>query len=485
MSSDELEKISQPEYFQRLKQLQGMGFGNDAAADALHEANFDVELAVQYLTDGNPFRMDLDKGTAAADFLAEPPFLSLEAVLDGMLGAPLEKHESYIHAGASVTAPTRCKCPGTGRERENDDEDVIRQITLQEEDKWAAGPSSKKPQKKMPPPEIPKSSPPKPKPEQLRDLRLGIIGAGFTGLLLAHGLRRHGGIEPSKDSKEVHLIFEPGHLCHKVDIVVGADGADSMVRRFLVEKFQHVDPEPVLTPYVEEIALMSRTKSKDGTDLVQKRHPIQTMASDKEGLTTIAVHQWQVESEERAHELIQMSRISVPPGDDEMGDLDLTGNEARRYMAQSICKTALQDLEPWRTYVEALREPHAQGRFTVRRVRGWNPVDFGNLGGLATLAGDAAHVMLPFGGRGLLNSTVDANALCWAIKTVPRPGATPIAERLAKQEESLDDYGEGMRQRAGVQVRKTLEEAEKSINLAAVRAVLKEDSNRTPVCIYQ
>ncbi|KAG7150009.1 hypothetical protein HYQ46_001072 [Verticillium longisporum] len=103
MSSDELEKISQPEYFQCLKQLQGMGFGNDAAADALHEANFDVELAVQYLTDGNPFRMDLDKGTAAADFLAEPPFLSLEAVLDG---APLEKHESYIHAGASVTAPT-------------------------------------------------------------------------------------------------------------------------------------------------------------------------------------------------------------------------------------------------------------------------------------------------------------------------------------------------------------------------------------------
>lgn len=66
---------------------------------------------------------------------------------------------------------------------------------LQEEDKWAAGPSSKKPQKKMPPPEIPKSSPPKPKPEQLRDLRVGIIGAGFTGLLLAHGLRRHGGIE--------------------------------------------------------------------------------------------------------------------------------------------------------------------------------------------------------------------------------------------------------------------------------------------------
>lgn len=54
MSSDELEKISQPEYFQRLKQLQGMGFGNDAAADALHEANFDVELAVQYLTDVCP-----------------------------------------------------------------------------------------------------------------------------------------------------------------------------------------------------------------------------------------------------------------------------------------------------------------------------------------------------------------------------------------------------------------------------------------------
>ncbi|KAL9942076.1 hypothetical protein ACHAO5_008333, partial [Verticillium nonalfalfae] len=336
----------------------------------------------------------------------------------------------------------------------------------------------------------------------------------YRGLRLLKALRGHLSVQwntslvslqPSKDSKEVHLIFEPGHLCHKVDIVVGADGADSMVRRFLVEKFQHVDPEPVLTPYVEEIALMIRTKSKDGTDLVQKRHPIQTMASDKEGLTTIAVHQWQVEPEERAHELIQLSRISVPPGDDGMGDLDLTGNEARRYMAQSICKTALQDLEPWKTYIEALREPHAQGRFTVRRVRGWIPVDFDNLGGLATLAGDAAHLMLPcefaillrrrkknwltkmptVGGRGLLNSTVDANALCWAITTVPRPGATPTAKRLAKQEESLDDYGEGMRQRAGVQVRKTLQEAEKSISLVAVRAVLREDSNRTPVCIYQ
>ncbi|KAG7109933.1 hypothetical protein HYQ44_011341 [Verticillium longisporum] len=172
MSSDELEKIPQLEYFQRLKQLQGMGFGNDAAADALHEANFDMELAVQYLTEGNPFRTDHGKGTAAAELLAEPSFLSLEAVLDG---APLEKLESSIHAGAS-----------------EDDEDVIRQI---KEDKWAAGPSSKKPRKKMPPPEIPKSSPPKPKPEQLRDLRVGIIGAGFTGLLLAHGLRRHGGVE--------------------------------------------------------------------------------------------------------------------------------------------------------------------------------------------------------------------------------------------------------------------------------------------------
>ncbi|RNJ52339.1 hypothetical protein D7B24_003869, partial [Verticillium nonalfalfae] len=98
---------------------------------------------------GNPFRTDFGKGTAAAEFLAEPPFLNLGAALDG----------------------------------------------VPEEDKWAAGPSSKKPQKKMPPPEIPRSSPPKHKPEQLRDLRVGIIGAGFTGLLLAHGLRRHGGVE--------------------------------------------------------------------------------------------------------------------------------------------------------------------------------------------------------------------------------------------------------------------------------------------------
>ncbi|EEY17581.1 predicted protein [Verticillium alfalfae VaMs.102] len=54
MSSDEPEKIPQLEYFQRLKQLQGMGFSNDDAADALHEANFDMELAVQYLTEVCP-----------------------------------------------------------------------------------------------------------------------------------------------------------------------------------------------------------------------------------------------------------------------------------------------------------------------------------------------------------------------------------------------------------------------------------------------
>ncbi|KAM0287983.1 hypothetical protein ACHAQH_000051 [Verticillium albo-atrum] len=291
-------------------------------------------------------------------------------------------------------------------------------------------------------------------------------------------------LQPSKDNHEMHLIFEPGHLCHKVDVVIGADGANSMVRRLLVDNHPNAGPDPVLTQYVEEIALMMRIRSKDGTDKLQKLHPIQTMASDKDGLTTIAVHQWKVDPEERAHELIQMSRISVPPGD-QPEDLNLTGDAARKFMLQSICNTPLQLLEPWKTYIEELREPYCQGNFKVQRVRGWTPMDYDNLGGMATLAGDAAHLMLPFGGRGLINTAVDANGLSWAIATMPRPGAIPITNRMDTQKRNLDAYDEGLRERAESQLRKTLEEAENSINQAAIREALEKDPGKAPVCIYQ
>ncbi|KAM0335273.1 hypothetical protein ACHAQA_000318 [Verticillium albo-atrum] len=295
------------------------------------------------------------------------------------------------------------------------------------------------------------------------------------------------GLQPNDENDEMHLFFEPGHLCYKVDIVIGADGADSIVRRLLVENHAVVDPEPLLTKYVEEVVLMLRMKNKAGHDTAQMFHPIQTMASDKDGLTTLAVHQWEVAAEERAHELIQMSRISTPASDP-LKDINLTQGAARRYMLQSICRTPLQDLEPWRTYIEDPKDPNWHGIAKVQRLRQWNALKFDNLGGKATLAGDAAHLFLPYmavGGHSLINAVWDVEQLIMALGRIPRPGSTHIEQRLDKQEQMLNDYDEDLRLRGREAVWRTGVEAKNSVNQEAVKEALDRDPAKAPVSFYQ
>ncbi|KAM0287982.1 hypothetical protein ACHAQH_000050 [Verticillium albo-atrum] len=86
MSNDKLNATPSIEYFQRLKQLQNMGFGNDDAADALHDAEFDVELAVQYLTEGNPFRTGGVRIVSPFEPPIETPSRPPVPLFDGLTG---------------------------------------------------------------------------------------------------------------------------------------------------------------------------------------------------------------------------------------------------------------------------------------------------------------------------------------------------------------------------------------------------------------
>ncbi|KAM0335272.1 hypothetical protein ACHAQA_000317 [Verticillium albo-atrum] len=194
MSDFKLGDLDQLEYFRRLADLRAMGFGLDAAADALHDAEFDVERAVQYLTEGNPFRME-DVGPPMPPI--RPPVPLFEKPLEGW--SDLDT--------CSVSTPSLEDLNGAGRLLSTHEflqngkrskasiQAWLESLRLHDES--TAGPSSKKttPAKRKSPSPEPAESTAKKAKVAPRNLRVGIIGAGFTGMLLAHGLRRYKGID--------------------------------------------------------------------------------------------------------------------------------------------------------------------------------------------------------------------------------------------------------------------------------------------------
>ncbi|KAH8677748.1 hypothetical protein BX600DRAFT_450625 [Xylariales sp. PMI_506] len=89
------------------------------------------------------------------------------------------------------------------------------------------------------------------------------------------------------------------------------------------------------------------------------------------------------------------------------------------------------------------------------------PASWDNHGGRVTLAGDAAHSMLPHRGQGINHAFADADYLVAAIASAVNPSADGVAATRSL-ENVIGAYEEEMRQRGGKEVALSYEQAIKS-----------------------
>lgn len=113
---------------------------------------------------------------------------------------------------------------------------------------------------------------------------------------------------------------------------------------------------------------------------------------------------------------------------------------------------AKEFVDPFRTAVLAVKDNTSIAKDSLSY---WEPVPWDNRSGKVTLAGDAAHPMLPHRGQGLNNAFEDAANLVDAVSNTVYNGEN--------QSRAIDMYEEEMIPRGGDEVRRSHEQAEATL----------------------
>ncbi|KAF4872472.1 FAD-dependent monooxygenase cctM [Colletotrichum siamense] len=222
----------------------------------------------------------------------------------------------------------------------------------------------------------------------------------------------------------VTATFENGEVV-RVDVLVGADGAKSVVRDHLVDgDSKELDRVPLISTNIG-----CRYTAEQARFLRSKIHPIANMAvhPDQDTLFFIAVADVPDPEDPETWEF----QVALSLWSNE--DPPETNEDRMKYfkkLAEPYC-------EPYRsaalwvpddTYIP--RDKYAEWK----SIAPWK-----NFGGRVTVAGDAAHPMCPFRGQGLNNALQDAGNLVKAITAVQEGRQTLAA--------AIDEYDAEVYQR--------------------------------------
>ncbi|KAJ5887310.1 hypothetical protein N7504_011357 [Penicillium tannophilum] len=196
------------------------------------------------------------------------------------------------------------------------------------------------------------------------------------------------------DEEGVTAIFNKGEKTVKGAVLIGADGARSAVRDHLVDtKTGQLDKANVMIlnaypTFTEEQALYIRSK---GHPIAQVFPPIADVVDVQKPET------WAFQI------ILSIWTDEAPP----------TSDEERRHLFRSYLSTYC---EPYRSVAAWLADDiHISGE----SFHYWgNITPWDNYAGKVTLAGDAAHPMVPFRAAGLNNAMEDARLYVDAIKAV-------------------------------------------------------------------
>ncbi|KAK5659939.1 hypothetical protein OQA88_13404 [Cercophora sp. LCS_1] len=261
------------------------------------------------------------------------------------------------------------------------------------------------------------------------------------------------GLDVQWDKKLVDLSSTPDHVTLsfadgstvQADFVLGTDGPSSAVRSLLF----HDDPKASIVPsgYYLATAIMQHGDAAK-VEPVHNSHPVATIVmgtSSVGGIGTMytpspSLSTWSV----FWVKIFRRGAFPDPPA--------RYGLEALRYL-----KETTKDLvEPFQSQIDWAKEDDTTTCF-IDEMKTWTPaLGFDTHGGRVTLAGDAAHPMLPYRGQGFQHAVVDADLFVEALKAG----------------QGLDGYNAEMVERGAKAVAQSLREAELSMDLEGVKKMM-------------
>lgn len=260
-------------------------------------------------------------------------------------------------------------------------------------------------------------------------------------VLLSKGLRIEFGkrlVRVEEHGESVTAVFEDG-TSGRGSMVVGCDGGKSRVREFVVG-------EKAARGFDSDFTMINTWSTLPGhlARALRKKHPIISQALHPDVQVGALIATLDVPSKDAPAEEWKFQIYSGWKGEPRKADLD-TNEKAIAHFKRIFEQIA----EPFYSVGMALLDNHV-----LPVDGGWNFKPTGdfkwdNHGGKVTLAGDAAHSMLPHRGQGLNNAIMDAARLVEAIKRV-------VDEKKARNE-AVQEYEDEMRPRGTREVETTLD----------------------------
>ncbi|KAK5114260.1 hypothetical protein LTR85_010325 [Meristemomyces frigidus] len=261
---------------------------------------------------------------------------------------------------------------------------------------------------------------------------------GTTGQKMNHMYNKKlTSIAPSEDGKTVTATFEDGSS-YTGSILVGADGTNSKVRHLLLGEEKAI-AQPASTPEKPFVFTNSTVQYKAEQALfLRQLHPTFYMCLHPEG------------------GLFWVSPQDVPDQNDPSTwkfqlFMNWRGTTDRRNVLPELKVWASKLVDPWKSAIEWLSDDEV---IETQKIAYWYPIERDNWGGRVTLAGDAAHPMVPFRGQGLSHCIADVTSLLAQLQAhLQDNSGMPLAA-------VINEYDAEVVARAGDEVKTSLQTME-------------------------
>ncbi|KAK0702299.1 hypothetical protein B0H67DRAFT_558599 [Lasiosphaeris hirsuta] len=237
------------------------------------------------------------------------------------------------------------------------------------------------------------------------------------------------------DDGPVTLLFHDGQTA-SADLVIGADGSNSKIRRLLVG-----EPAGKSMPsdYVLASGIVNYGSAEQGRAF-RAPHPLCAASIIPQGVVVIAI-QNVLDPRDPATYTFQIARVWRGR------ESFCTGAEAIAKAKASIPSGAPLN-EPFRSAIALIPD---NATFIINQLPYWVTVPWDSKGGRVTLIGDAAHSLVPSRGQGLNHALADIDEVInQLLRVKKKETSVQDALRLYEQEvyprgqkavlESLEDY---------------------------------------------
>ncbi|KAK3356505.1 putative monooxygenase [Lasiosphaeria hispida] len=227
------------------------------------------------------------------------------------------------------------------------------------------------------------------------------------------------------DDGPVTLLFNDGQTT-LADLVIGADGSSSRIRQLLIGE---TAGKPVPSDYVLASGIVKYGNAEQGRAF-RAPHPLCAASIIPQGVAVIAIQDVE-DPQDPATFTFQIARV-------------WRGKESSCSGAEAVAKTKASIPlgaplnEPFRSAIASIPD---NATFTINQLPYWATVPWDNKGGRVTLAGDAAHCLVPSRGQGLNHALADIDEIINQLLRV-KTGEVSVRDAVVLYEEEACPRGQ-------------------------------------------